>query len=100
MYWVFWGIASVTLLTWVFAVAAAADDAWWEWSNPYGTAESGELGQDCSGWDCDLCKRVQCRNVTIGQARACCLCNTQLFSVSFGTCHERRIFRLSDERCV
>lgn len=40
VYWGYWGTLFATLLTWVFAVSAAADDAWVSFPNvDWGLAE-------------------------------------------------------------
>jgi len=51
VYWSYWGALFATPLTWVFAVAAAADDAWLK------TKEGGVAGQsfeeECLGGELD-----------------------------------------------
>ena len=54
-YWIYWGACFWTFVTWVFAVAAAADDAWISFD---GTNDF-ELGKDC-GEASSICRRCEC----------------------------------------
>lgn len=60
-YWIYWSVMFATLLTWVFAVVAAADDAWL--SNRGVTWLA--LGEACVTWrynnGCELC---ECSRIT------------------------------------
>lgn len=73
MYWSYWGVLFATLLTWVFAVAAAADDAWLASKTGSGTGVSFEdaciAGTNDSAIDadkaCDLCESVIVRQALL-----------------------------------
>eukprot|EP00752_Nemacystus_decipiens_P010840 g9638.t1 len=43
VYWVFWGVLFGTVITWIFTVAAAADDAWFK----YAGVTFGSFEEDC-----------------------------------------------------
>ncbi|CAM9727466.1 unnamed protein product [Ectocarpus fasciculatus] len=51
VYWGYWGVLFGTLLTWIFAVAAAADDAWL--GGDGSNWDAAGLGEDCE--DADFC---------------------------------------------
>lgn len=53
MFWAYWSVAFATFITWIFAVAAAADDGWFEWGHlSLGTC----LGSDSEELECGLCE--------------------------------------------
>lgn len=59
VYWGYWGVMFGTLLTWIFAVAAAADDALISYNSSYtGTG----LSYSCP-WDDTICDICECRMI-------------------------------------
>lgn len=61
VYWSFWGVLFSTLLTWVFAVAAAADDAWIDsiWFEGFEFSNECQFQTGTFETSCDIC---ECKN--------------------------------------
>lgn len=57
VYWIYWAASFATVITWMFAVGAAADDAWLELEG-YAFLE---LGVSCRSYTSKICELCECR---------------------------------------